>query len=72
MASNMHLLEQFVDTKALEPDFETINLHVEEIWNELSVCNENVYHSFIEVKMSNYEPPHKTSTSCPIGDVNNS
>jgi hypothetical protein len=31
MASNMQLLEQFVDTKALEPKFETINLHVEKI-----------------------------------------
>jgi hypothetical protein len=30
----MQLLEQFVDTKPLEPNFETINLHVEEIWNE--------------------------------------
>jgi len=66
----MQLLEKFEDTKALEPDFETINLHVKEIWNELSACNENVYHSFVEVKMSNYEPPHKTSSPCPIGDVN--
>jgi hypothetical protein len=59
MASNMQLLEQFVDTKALEPNFETINLHVEKIWIELSACNENVYHHFVEAKMSNYEPPHK-------------
>lgn len=72
MASNMQLLKQFVDTKALELDFETINLHVKKIWNELSACNENVYHYFVEGKMSNYEPPHKTSSPCPIGDVSNS
>jgi hypothetical protein len=65
MASNMQLLEQFVDRKALEPNFEIINLHVEEIWNELSACNENVYHYFVEVKMSNCEPPHKTNSPCP-------
>jgi hypothetical protein len=39
MASNMQLLEQFVDTKALEPYFQTIDLHAEEIWNELNACN---------------------------------
>jgi hypothetical protein len=69
MASNMQLLEQFVDTKALESNFETVNLHVKKIWNELSACNENV---FAEGKKSNYEPPHKTSNPCLIGDVSNS
>ncbi len=61
-----------MDTKALELDFETINLLVKKIWNELSAYNENVYHYFVEVRMSNYEPPHKTNIPCPIGDVNNS
>jgi hypothetical protein len=54
MASNMQLLEQFVDTKTLEPDYETINLHVKKIWNELNACNENVYHYFVEVKTMNH------------------